>query len=80
MKQRGTTMKQGCQMVYFRTKNHNLGKFWRGLAMEDCGIVYGHLVYLTVIFLCFVAFWYILRSSFFPVLVGCAKKNLAALQ
>jgi hypothetical protein len=20
---------QGCQMVYFRTKNTNLGKFWR---------------------------------------------------
>jgi hypothetical protein len=23
--------KQGCQMVYFRTKNSNLGKFWRAL-------------------------------------------------
>jgi hypothetical protein len=22
---------QGCQMVYFHTKNHNLGKFWRPL-------------------------------------------------
>jgi hypothetical protein len=21
--------KQGCQMVYFETKNYNLGKFWR---------------------------------------------------
>jgi hypothetical protein len=22
---------QGCQMVYFQTKNANLGKFWRAL-------------------------------------------------
>jgi hypothetical protein len=22
---------QGCQMVYFQTKNPNLGKFWRAL-------------------------------------------------
>jgi hypothetical protein len=25
------TSEQGCQMVYFRTKNPNLGKFWRAL-------------------------------------------------
>jgi hypothetical protein len=25
------TAQQGCQMVYFRTKNRNLGKFWRTL-------------------------------------------------
>jgi hypothetical protein len=37
----------------FRTKNPNLGKFLEGLAMEDVGIFYGHLVHLTV-------FWYIL--------------------
>jgi hypothetical protein len=23
--------KQGCQVVYFQTKNPNLGKFWRAL-------------------------------------------------
>jgi hypothetical protein len=40
-------------MVYFQTKNPNLGKFWRVLAMEDAGIYYGHLVN-------FLAFWYIL--------------------
>jgi hypothetical protein len=35
---------QGCQMmVYFQTKNPNLGKF---LKVEDVGIFYGHLVFL----------------------------------
>jgi hypothetical protein len=33
---------------YFQTKNQNLGKFWR-VAMEDIGIFYVHLVYLTAI-------------------------------
>jgi hypothetical protein len=35
-----------------------------GLAMEDVGIFYGHLVHFMVIF---------------PVLVFCSKKNLATL-
>jgi hypothetical protein len=26
-------VKQGCQMVYFQTKNPNLGKFWRALKL-----------------------------------------------
>jgi hypothetical protein len=30
--------KQGCQMALFQTKNTNLVKFWRGLAVEDVGI------------------------------------------
>jgi hypothetical protein len=25
------SLEQGCQMVYFQTKNPNLGKFWRAL-------------------------------------------------
>jgi hypothetical protein len=25
------SLSRGCQMVYFQTKNSNLGKFWRGL-------------------------------------------------
>jgi hypothetical protein len=25
---------QGCQMVYFQTKNPNLGKFWRALELK----------------------------------------------
>jgi hypothetical protein len=48
---------QGCQMVYFQTKNPNLGKFWMALEwkmlvyfMTICnilrpfGIIYGRLV------------------------------------
>jgi hypothetical protein len=26
--------KQGCQMVYFQTKNPNLGKIWRALGWK----------------------------------------------
>jgi hypothetical protein len=29
---------QGCQMVYFQTKNPNLGKFWRTLEWKKVGI------------------------------------------
>jgi hypothetical protein len=48
---------QGCQMVYFKTKNYNLGKFWRTLEWKmlkyvmaiwnillTLGICYDHLV------------------------------------
>jgi hypothetical protein len=28
-------LKQGCQMVYFQTKNPILGKIWRVLGMEN---------------------------------------------
>jgi hypothetical protein len=31
-------------MAYFQTKNPNLGLNFEGLAMEDFGIFYGHLV------------------------------------
>jgi hypothetical protein len=48
---------QGCQMVYFQTKNPNLGKFWRALeskrltySMDHLEYVYYcHLVYFTAI-------------------------------
>jgi hypothetical protein len=47
---------QGCQMVYFQTKNPDLGKFWRVLEWKM-------LVYFTVIWyilkVYFVAIWYI---------------------
>jgi hypothetical protein len=33
----------------FKTKILNLGKFWRGLAMEDVGLFYDHLAYFTPI-------------------------------
>jgi hypothetical protein len=49
---------QGCQMAYFQTKIHNLGKFWSVLQRKmlvyfwPLGIFYGHLGYFIVI-------WYI---------------------
>jgi hypothetical protein len=71
---------QGCQMVSFRTKNPNLGKFWRALdgkmfiyfrafwnILWTLGIFYYHLVLFGFI-------WYV-----FLVLVSGAKKNLATL-
>jgi hypothetical protein len=36
------TLVQGCQMAYFQTPNPNL----EGLAMEDVGIFYVHLVHV----------------------------------
>jgi hypothetical protein len=65
---------QRCQMVYFQTK--------KGLAMEDIGMFYGHLVYFTAVWyityvafgIYFVVIWYV-----FPVLVCCTEKNPATL-
>jgi hypothetical protein len=51
----------------FSNHKSQFGQILEFLAMEDVGIFYGHLVYSTGI-------WYI-----FPVLVCCAKKNLATL-
>jgi hypothetical protein len=67
-------------MVCFRTKNPNLGQFWRALDWKNGYILwpfevfYGHLGY-------FMTIWYILCSfgTFLPVLVSWAKKNLATL-
>jgi hypothetical protein len=63
-----TDPKQGCQMVYFQTKNPNLGKFWRALEwkmlvyfmtiwniLRQFGITYGRFVKVVVI-------WYILPN------------------
>jgi hypothetical protein len=37
-------------MVYFQTKNSNLGKFWRALhRLKNADIFYGHLEYLMEI-------------------------------
>jgi hypothetical protein len=77
---------QDCQMVYFRTKNPDLGKKWRVLEWKmlvyfmviwnilwSFGIFYGHLVYL----------WsfgnVVIVGIFYTVLVYCGKKNLATL-
>jgi hypothetical protein len=46
-----TAFTQGCQMVYFRTKNPNLC-ILEGPRMENAGLFFGHLVY-------FWAIWYI---------------------
>jgi hypothetical protein len=58
----------------FEPKKSRFGLILEGFAMEDVGILYGHLVYLQL-------FWYVLWlfGIFFPVLVCCTKKNLATL-
>jgi hypothetical protein len=71
---------QGCQMLYFQTKNLKLGKFWSVLDwklliyfMSICNILrtfwifYDHLAH-------FVFIWYI-----FLFFLLCNKKNLATL-
>jgi hypothetical protein len=71
---------QCCQMVYFQTKNPNLGKFWKVFPWKTLkffiailsilwpnGIFNGQLVH-------FVGIRYI-----FTVLVFCTEKNLATL-
>jgi hypothetical protein len=57
---------QGCQMVYFQTKDRNLGKFWRVLQWKmlvhfiDFGLFYGHLIYCTYIrYILWQCVWYI---------------------
>jgi hypothetical protein len=41
--------KQGCQMAYFHTKKSQFGYMLEGLEMENVGIFYGHLKYVTSI-------------------------------
>jgi hypothetical protein len=72
--------RQGCQMVYFYTKNTSLCIFRRALEWKmlvyfmNIQIIHGHLAY-------FMAIWYSLWSFgiFFPVLVYLDRKNLATL-
>jgi hypothetical protein len=62
------TQSQGCQMVYFQTKNPNLGKFLRILQLKIMVCTfYGGLVNFPAI--CYI----------FTVLVYCATKDLATL-
>jgi hypothetical protein len=58
---------QGCQTVYFQTKNPNLGKFWRAFDWK--------------MWRYFMSIWYFLClfGAFFPVWVSCTEKNLATL-
>jgi hypothetical protein len=75
---------QGCQMLYFQTKNNDLGKFWRALERKVlvCRYVYvfyGHLKYFMSIFGPFgnvVVIWHIFPPFWYIMYV---KKNLATL-
>jgi hypothetical protein len=68
---------QGCQMVYFKTKNPDLCKFCRALVrkiliyfmaigniLQIFGIFYDHLLYTLCSF-----------GTFFQILVSCTKKS-----
>jgi hypothetical protein len=67
-------------VVYFQTKNPNLGKFWRALKWENVGIFYGHLEHFTTIrytlwsFGTVVIIWYI-----FPPLWYFVSRKSATL-
>jgi hypothetical protein len=69
-------------VIYFQTKNSNLGKNMEGIRLEDVDIFYCHLEYFTAIwhilwpFGKVVVIWYV---YFTPVLAYCVKKNLATL-
>jgi hypothetical protein len=62
-------LEQGCQMVSFQTKAHNLGKFWRALdwkmliyfmavwnILPTSGIFYDHFVHFVFILVYFSGF------------------------
>jgi hypothetical protein len=81
------TAKQGCQMVFCSCQKSQFSLILESLGMENIirfhrhfcilwsfGIFGGHLVYFVVI-------WNILWpfDIYFPILVYCAKKNLATL-
>jgi hypothetical protein len=60
---------QCCQMVYFQTKNYNLGKFWKACQWKMSvflrlnGIFYGHLVHFVVIWYIFLRFGTLYREK-----------------
>jgi hypothetical protein len=75
---------QGCQMVYFQTKDPNLGKFCRGLSMEDVGIgIVRPYIWSTLqtfgIFVAILCTYFIVIWNIFPVWVYSNMKNLATL-
>jgi hypothetical protein len=79
------SLRQGSQMVYFRTKNPDLGKFWRALEwdrlaysmavwniLQPLGIFYGHLVILWQFGIFYGHLVYFMAICvFFPVFVYC---------
>jgi hypothetical protein len=74
-------------MVYFQTKNSNLGKFWRALELEKFlysmaiwkisrpfGILYGHLVFFGNLEY-FQPFWYIVSTKIWQTLLAKDKRT-----
>jgi hypothetical protein len=68
-------------MVYFQTKNPNLGKIWESLAKKDVGKLYGHLVYSIYILYILLPFGIFCGhcDTFSPFWYIVARKNLATL-
>jgi hypothetical protein len=58
-------------MVYFKTKNPNMGYILGGLGIDNVGIIYGHLVWLWPFgilygrLVYFVVLWYFFRFGLF---------------
>jgi hypothetical protein len=53
---------QGCQMVYFLTKNPNLGNFWRALNWKRsiyCMAIWNLILAICILYGIFSPFWYI---------------------
>jgi hypothetical protein len=65
---------QGCQMVYFQTRNHNLGKFWRVLQwyiLWPFGQFSKFLEYFIALLVYFVDTWHV-----FPIFgTLCREKS-----
>jgi hypothetical protein len=61
-------------MVYFQTKNPNLGKFLEGLRMENVGIFYGRMEYLRPLGI-FYGNLVVLWSIFSPFGILCQEKS-----
>jgi hypothetical protein len=61
----------------FLNQKSKIGQILEGLAPEDIGIFYGHLVHFTVF--CYILWTFGIVRGIFPVLVFCTKKNLATL-
>jgi hypothetical protein len=70
---------RGCQMVYFQTKNPELGKFWMILQWKMLVYNWWPFCQFSSNLVYFMAIWYNFPhfGIFFTVLVCCTKKNLA---
>jgi hypothetical protein len=88
-------LNRGCQMIYFRTKNSNLDRFWRVLQWKIVYVMAIWYMYFTTIWyilwpigifygplVYFMAIWYtymLVIWYIFPVWVSWNKKNRATL-